>query len=623
MLHSKSRNSLWLQSCTLAGTLLLATAISSAQQPQIESAPSAGATPTFTLHTGVDLVVVDVVVSGPNGHPVRGLKASDFKLDEDHTTQQIRNFQEHSATQPTHASAAPPLAPGLFTNNAVAASDGPANILLLDMLNTPLRDQAYARQQIQDYLNHAPAGTQIAIFGLSSKLTILQGFTTDPAVLKSALFKKNAARSSSLLDDSLGGGGGDGGGATAVSDSLGTLGDTPDIQEAVANARQFEAEGQSFRFELRAQITLDAINELARYLANIPGRKNLIWFSGSFPINILPDPSLNNGFGTMSGLEDELHETTNLLTRARVALYPVDARGLMNSGTFSATSNGNRYAHNPAAVGADEAKFDQQLAADNSTMLQAAQDTGGHAYLSTNALSDAVGKAISDGANYYTLTFSPTNKTQDGRYRKLEVTLDNKEYQLSYRRGYYAADPSTANREAAPAPAARDPATTVLNRSMVRGAPVPTQIQFTVRVRPATGASESILAPANELAQGTRAGAPFTRYAVDFAIDPRGFSFQQQGDRFLDVIRFVTYVYDADGNLVSRVGATLNADLTSAVHARFERQLLSYNQDVSVPQHGQYFLRIAVVDGNSDRVGAIELPVDSVKTLPPLTPSHP
>jgi VWFA-related protein len=190
-----------------------------AQQTQPTPADTKGQPGVFTLQTGTNLVVVDVVVLGLDGRPVKGLKASDFSLSEDHQPQHIRNFQEHPSSPSGPAAAPPRLAPGLFTNYTTASNDGPANVLLLDMLNTPLRDQAFVKMQIQDYLKRAPAGTNIAILGLSSKLFILQGFTSDMTILKAALNSKKATGASSLLDDPTGGGGGDGGGATSLSDS--------------------------------------------------------------------------------------------------------------------------------------------------------------------------------------------------------------------------------------------------------------------------------------------------------------------------------------------------------------------------------------------------------------------
>ena len=87
------------------------------------------------------------------------------------------------------------MPPGLFTNRTPAVANGPVNVLLLDYLNTPVSVQPYARKQLLDYLDHAPPGTRIAIFGLTTQLTMLQGFTSDMTVLKDALDpKKGGAR---------------------------------------------------------------------------------------------------------------------------------------------------------------------------------------------------------------------------------------------------------------------------------------------------------------------------------------------------------------------------------------------------------------------------------------------
>jgi len=45
---------------------------------------------------------------------------------------------------------------------------------------------------------------------------------------------------------------------------------------------------------------------------------------------------------------------------------------------------------------------------------------------------------------------------------------------------------------------------------------------------------------------------------------------------------------------------------------------LLFDQRISVPARGLYFLRVIVHDNTSGRVGAIELPVPSVSGLPPL-----
>ena len=63
-------------------------------------------------------------------------------------------------------------------------------------------------------------------------------------------------------------------------------------QEAVdpVNAlKALIAEKDAAMTEARVAITLSAFQQLARYLSGYPGRKNVIWVSGSFPIVLFSD----------------------------------------------------------------------------------------------------------------------------------------------------------------------------------------------------------------------------------------------------------------------------------------------------------------------------------------------
>ncbi len=246
------------------------------------------------LHAHTNLVVVDVVVTDSKHNPVHGLKASDFTLLENNKPQQIRNFEEHSASLDAETfTPGPKLPPGLFTNKAPAPAAGPVNVLLLDYLNTPLAIQPYARKQLLEFLDKAPKGTRIAIFGLTEKLDMLQGFTTDPAVLKGALTAKSGAPQASdlLLDATNGGTMND----TSLSDSLlggQTVADGGFwTQDMIDDIYRFQAIQTAFTEDLRAKYTLAGFQLLARYLVGIPGRKNVIWFSAGFPLNVDPNPN--------------------------------------------------------------------------------------------------------------------------------------------------------------------------------------------------------------------------------------------------------------------------------------------------------------------------------------------
>ena len=90
----------------------------------------------------------------------------------------------------------------------------------------------------------------------------------------------------------------------------------------------------------------------------------------------------------------------------------------------------------------DQNKFFTDTAAEHSTMYQMASDTGGHAYVDTNGLSEAVGNAIEEGSNYYTLAYTPTNPRQDGKFHKIKVQLSpGRDTTSPTASGYFADDP--------------------------------------------------------------------------------------------------------------------------------------------------------------------------------------
>lgn len=473
----------WFFATSLA--LLTPLPLRAAQGPQAQTS-SSQTTPAETLHAGTQLVIVDVVVQDHNGYAIHGLTRDSFVLTEQKKPQTIRDFEEHSAaTAQKPGPPLRPLPPGVFTDYTPVAPDSTLNILLIDTLNTPMKDQVFVRQQLLDYIKHEKPGTRIAIFGLTTRLFMLQGFTSDPAVLQAAVQHKLIERGSFLLDDPVGAGGGPESMSDTMQDSGSAIGNSAAFAQALANVQQFEAEQQSTQTQMRTQYTLDAFNALAHYLSNFPGRKNLIWFSGSFPLSIEPDPTLNDPFSIVADSNEEFRETTNLLARSQIAVYPVDARGLMTEPMFDASNSGSSYARNPSAFARDHMKFSQSQAQEHMTMNELASDTGGQAFYNTNGLSAAVSKALDAGSNYYTLTYTPTDHNWNGAYRNIHVQLTGslaaQGYRLAYRHGYYADDPTHPPKHGElptrPAPSATelaDHASEAYSRAAIsHGAPAP------------------------------------------------------------------------------------------------------------------------------------------------------
>ena len=588
------------------------------------SAAQTAATPVPTIKANARLVVVDVVATDHSGKPVHGLKTANFTLTENGTPQTFKSFEEHTAltaADATRLEPMPVLPPDVFTNYTPAPPNGAVNVVLLDALNTPLTDQMYMRQQLVAYLKSMPPGTRVAVFGLTDRLVILQSFTSDPAVLRSVL-EKSRGKGSPLLDDQVGGGGIQ----NSASDEMEDMGVDADM---VANVREFEELQHNFQLQSRIKDTLDAFNQLARYLANIPGRKNLIWFSASFPIDILPDVdgTETNPFEFAASFEDEFRQTTDLLGRSQVAVYPVDARGITYSPMLSATTTRNYAgARGSQRMMQDQDKFFVNTANEHSTMSSMAEATGGHAFYNTNDLAHAVALAIGQGSNFYTLAYAPSDPATDGKLRKIKVQTTQPGVTLTYRKGYYAEAPDKVTTEAAgPASALRDQAVTTtggltaretLRLTMTRGAPTPSDILMNVGVVPITApsATESAAAPGND--PEPKARGPWRRYGVNYQIDPSGLVFFHGADGKVHAdFDLVVFVYSADGTVLNTlVNSGHVADTMDRVRELIKRGIY-FHQEVSAPAKGESFLRIAVHDLHRDHYGAVEVATSQVKNI--------
>jgi VWFA-related protein len=578
-----------------------------------------------TIRTYSNLVVIDVVVSDSQGNPVRGLKASDFALTEDKKPQTIRHFEEYSAlpSSSIQIQAPPKLPPGLFTNKSAAPANGPVNVLLLDYLNTPLTSQPYARKQLMDYLNKAPAGTRIAIFALTNHLVMLQGFTADMGVLKAALTsKKGAPQASDILSDPINGG-------AITNDALSSsLLNNPTAvpgmltQNLVDDINRFEALETSFQQDMIARITLDAFDTLARYLVGIPGRKNVIWFSGGFPLDVEPNVNEQDPNDSVVRNDDEIRKTDNLLTRAQVAVYPVDARGVFTDpgndigNTMSTINSGSG-----AAAATSTMNNLMNTAQEHLTMEAMAEDTGGHAFYNSNGLTQSLEKAVENGSNYYTLTYTPTNAEWDARFRSVKVKVDQPNVKLAYRNGYYAVDPNDRSKLVAGGAATALSQPTTMATAMLHGGPDPAEILFKVRIRPASMPPQEAPLASNQKNPDPKVKiqGPFKAFGVDLVPDPKAVSCRQEpsGNRHCSV-EVWTFIYNNDGDKLITASNRLHTYMTPAQYAEMLKGNLAFHQEISVPVRGNYYLRTAIHDMISDRVGAVEVPIAAVARLDPL-----
>ena len=593
-------------SLALAGLLMAACAVAAQTAQSPAASNSAPATNSMVFHATTSQVLVDVVVTD-HGKPAHGIDRSRFHFFEDGHEQAIAAFEEHQPhpVSPNAVKAAAQIAalpPHTYTNVSPYPDTGAVNVLLLDALNTPLVDQAEARKEMIEYLGKIPPGTPIAIFALASHLQLITGFTTDAAALAKVMKSKAASSSHSVvLEDQ----------ANSVQlqmeNQVYQMESSGMPAAAIGAVQEFEADLTAVQTNLRVQVTLDAFEELARYLGGIPGRKNVIWFSGSFPITIDPDPSLQGSTRNMEEYGTEIRRTGALLTAARVAVYPVDARGLMTSTTMSVNyrPSGNLMKNNDP-VNTDNTKFLNQTASEHMSMQTIAEETGGKAFINSNDLKGAVESAIEDGSSYYTIAYMPGALKLDGSFRRIKVTVDGGGDKLAYRSGYYA-EPGYG-----PGSGAQNPeGAKLITAAILQGAPPSTQILFEARVLPSTDPQFSQVTlptdPAGQMAAAIKGQRHL--YVVDLDVDPRGITFRDVADGGHDArVEFLLVGYDAQGNRVNYQDQPLEITLKPKQFENIMANGLHARMFLDLPA-GPDFLRIAVQDLRAGHVGSLEVPL--------------
>ncbi len=590
----------------LVGVMISASAVSG-QAPASQQTSSAHPE-TTVFHANANLVLVDVVVT-KRDETVHGLDRNRFHVFEDGHEQTIASFEEHCATTASAAAVAKPVAlpPHTYTN-VPAYPEAPAvNVLLLDGLNTLAADQMDVRHQMLQYIGTIKPGTSLAIFTLSSRLHQLSGFTTDPAALAKALMNKKAGpQSSSLLnpDDDK-----------QENRLIAEMDSIVLNKEIIDYMRLFQADKKAYEIDRRVAMTLEALQDLARYLSAVPGRKNLVWFSSSFPVALDPDITLVNPFKPMRNYSQQIQETSDLLAAARVAVYPVDARGFLKqpyleaSNSFEDTmergsTDGMRPTADAPNFSIANGRFTKEVMAERSAMQQIAAATGGKVFNNTNGFKEAVADAVENGSCYYTVGYTPAAKQFDGQFRKLQLRVDNGKFGLAYRRGYYADPPDK--------PSEHNLGKTSLMLSVtLHGAPPATQIQFQARVLPA---SDPLLLDANlpdtpmgELTATLKG--PLHRYVVDLKADPRGFAYKEtpDGDRHASA-EFTLVAYNSEGQRVNFVDHGVQMSLNSERYTQTLSTGLLFRMAIDLPV-GEYSLRIAVRDRVTEKIGSLEIPL--------------
>jgi VWFA-related protein len=357
-----------IQAFVCGAVLSTVAVVSPAQGPQ-----TAPAGPTF--HVTSNLVFLDVTVLDKKGRPVvTGLTKDDFTITEDRKPQRIFSFDAPAT-------------------GAKTAENAPATILVLDLLNTPFSDSAYARDSIRRYLALQPDKLKSP-----TELMVLNNTTFDMVQVYT--------RSRSDLVYAL---------------------------DHVPRALPFKLNGDWA--DERLSQSIEALQQIAMQNNGLPGRKNILWVGSGGP-GIPMDPA-DPRYDT--SMRFFAHGTTNMLVDARISLFLIDPAGVQGAQNpdywrinFSAPELG-------ATVDIPGDPFAGSI---NFGML--VRDTGGIFFHNRNDVDAEIGKAQELGSDYYTLTYQPPAGVPDGKFRNIKVTLRDPNLRAITKTGYYAPEPPTA-----------------------------------------------------------------------------------------------------------------------------------------------------------------------------------
>jgi len=413
-------------------TALLQLNVASQTQTPVSSTGQEG---QFTLKASTEVVLVNVTVRDKNDNFIKDLKPQDFTVLEDGKKQDIVSVDvENSDSVVTAESPKTELLGDLKatpnTPNAAPQKLTPIQeselkdrrliVLLFDLTSMQTEEVERAAKSALDYADKqmAPADL-VSVVTLSNSLNVDLDFTADKAELKKAMavFTSGAGEgfTNSATPDAN---------ADATDSTDAGVGFTPD-----------ETEYNIFNTDRRLQ----ALVSLANELSVIPQRKSVIYFSGGMQ---------------RTGVENQtqLRSAINAATRANLAFYTVDVRGLeaIVPGGAAGGAGGRGGTGGRGGGGGGStlysgrgmlSQYDSNFASQE-TLVTLANDTGGRAFLDTNNFAPAFTKVQQDTSFYYLLGYVSSNAQRDGRYRRITVRLNRaelKDARLDFRKGYYAA----------------------------------------------------------------------------------------------------------------------------------------------------------------------------------------
>jgi len=536
--------------------------------------------PTTTLKSRSELVVVPVVVTDKSGNHVSGLTKEDFTLQENGVEQKISFFDEVATDAQRVARPQPPN--HTFSN---ILPEQPSvrriTVTIIDLLNTKFEDQRRVKDHLIKFLSTLDTTEPTALYVLTRNgLKVIHDFSTDPRVLIEAVHKLKG--STAEISDN--------GSSEGLSDSSETLDITSETQALQQGLDDAAENFAAFQRRVSIQITLEAMQQVAKAYAGLPGRKSLVWATGSFPFSV-SDSNMELAPAGRDSLVDVLplyERTWQAINDANFAVYPIDARGLMAPPQIDASRRGI-----PGSSGGGRRGFPSGRQSSTTwsqsdtlaTLAIIASATGGKAYYNSNDLTEGFREAAKDSSAYYLLSYYlDHDAAAKPGWHKLHVKV-NHQKNVRARSGFFvtaaSADPS-AQRKAEIVAALNSP---------LDYTEVPLTLSW-VKFIPTKDPGKQII-----------------EYQV---LIPRNGTTVDLSDNNHVFLQFVSIARTADGKAATTPQMqVVDTHLKPQGFEQLNTKAFRYNDYIELP-NGEYTVRFVVRDNLSGRMGSVAAPVKLV-----------
>lgn len=433
------------------------------------------------------LVNVNVLVTDSKGQPVQGLNKDDFQILENGQPEQIAFFSPWDRDDGRDGGSGPlPFAPGVYSNDPqrLGTARQGATVILFDTVNTAYSSQAYSLGKIRIFLRQLQPEDRVGIYVLNRDgLKIVYPPDQPAAALLEAMQRYDEAHR--------------GGKAIARAWESAGLVELDRFLRGKEDQGPLLGNGSIRCIPERFPITIAALQEIARSITGLRGRKAVIWVTERPPFSPLPrgegnifdllpvefcgmdyEPDLiveeqanlkappgsrhsrspesgdsPSAMGTSReatldavrdrglGTNDELDLLIRLFNQNGIALYPVSGEGLQTVRLF-----GPGGADVTAPIGEPKRMTEKVLGAvDGVANMDAhqgmelmAQNTGGRAYYDRSDLETGIRRALDDRKYGYDLAYYPDHDRWDGDWHKIEVKVSRPGVTVLARRGYFA-----------------------------------------------------------------------------------------------------------------------------------------------------------------------------------------